>query len=68
MMYGPKLSFHLFPTSRSKDIVEPLLKPQWYVDCNDMARQAVEVVEDGRLKITPDAHIKTWNTWLKNIR
>ena len=24
--------------SRSKDIVEPLLKPQWYVDCNQMAQ------------------------------
>ncbi len=29
--------------SRSKDIVEPLIKPQWYVDCNDMAAKAVEV-------------------------
>ena len=29
--------------SRSKDIVEPLIKPQWYVDCKDMASQAVEV-------------------------
>jgi len=29
--------------SRSKDIVEPLIKPQWYVDINDMAQNAVEV-------------------------
>ena len=29
--------------SRSKDIVEPLIKPQWYVDCRDMAKDAVEV-------------------------
>lgn len=29
--------------SRSKDIVEPLIKPQWYVDCKDMAAKAVEV-------------------------
>ncbi len=29
--------------SRSKDIVEPLIKPQWYVDITDMAKNAVEV-------------------------
>ena len=29
--------------SRSKDIVEPLIKPQWYVDCKDMAAMAVQV-------------------------
>ena len=25
------------------DIIEPLLVPQWYVDCKDMARRACEV-------------------------
>lgn len=54
--------------SRSKDIVEPLLKSQWFVNCSDMAKQAVEAVEKGDLKIIPDMHIKTWNHWLKNIR
>ena len=29
--------------SRSKDIVEPLIKPQWYVHCDDMAKNAIEV-------------------------
>ena len=29
--------------SRSKDIVEPLVKPQWYVRCTEMAEKAVEV-------------------------
>ena len=32
----------IFP-SRSKDIVEPLIKPQWYVDCQEMADMAVKV-------------------------
>ncbi|XP_071802755.1 valine--tRNA ligase-like [Asterias amurensis] len=54
--------------SRSKDIVEPLLKPQWYVDCTDMAAKAIKAVEEGQLKIVPDMHIKTWNNWLTNIR
>uniref|UniRef100_A0A8C9RSQ2 Valine--tRNA ligase n=1 Tax=Scleropages formosus TaxID=113540 RepID=A0A8C9RSQ2_SCLFO len=54
--------------SRSKDIVEPLLKPQWYVDCTDMARQAADAVREGRLKIIPDHHLKTWFNWMDNIR
>nr|POE89574.1 valine--trna ligase, mitochondrial 1 [Quercus suber] len=33
--------------SRTNDVVEPLSKPQWYVKCNSMARQALtnDVVE-----------------------
>lgn len=30
--------------SRSKDIVEPLIKPQWYVKCDQMALNAIEAV------------------------
>ncbi|XP_054714307.1 valine--tRNA ligase-like [Uloborus diversus] len=54
--------------SRSKDIVEPLLKIQWYVKCDGMAQKALEAVKDGSLKIYPEVHIKTWNHWLEKIR
>lgn len=30
--------------SRSKDIVEPLIKPQWYMRCNEMAEEAMKVI------------------------
>ncbi|XP_066910854.1 valine--tRNA ligase-like [Clytia hemisphaerica] len=54
--------------SRSKDIVEPLLKPQWYVDCKEMAAKAVSAVRDGDLKIIPSMHEKTWYQWMENSR
>ncbi|CAJ0937468.1 unnamed protein product, partial [Mesorhabditis belari] len=54
--------------SRSKDIIEPILKPQWYVKCDEMARRAIEAVEQGELKITPDFHVATWNRWLQSSR
>ncbi|XP_019948459.2 valine--tRNA ligase [Paralichthys olivaceus] len=54
--------------SRSKDIVEPLLKPQWYVNCKDMGKEAADAVREGRLKIIPDHHLKTWFNWMDNIR
>uniref|UniRef100_A0A8D8DXW9 Valine--tRNA ligase n=1 Tax=Culex pipiens TaxID=7175 RepID=A0A8D8DXW9_CULPI len=54
--------------SRSKDIVEPLIKPQWYVKCDDMAKNATEAVRSGELKIIPETHTKTWYHWMDGIR
>lgn len=54
--------------SRSKDVVEPLIKPQWYIRCDQMAKQASEVVTNGELKIIPSQHNKTWFHWMENIR
>ncbi|VDK72530.1 unnamed protein product [Litomosoides sigmodontis] len=54
--------------SRSKDVVEPIMKSQWYVKCDQMAQRAIEAVEKGDLKIIPDFHIATWRKWLENIR
>ncbi|XP_022120831.2 valine--tRNA ligase isoform X2 [Pieris rapae] len=54
--------------SRSKDVVEPMLKPQWYIRCNNMAAEAIKAVKTGELKIIPDAHEKTWYHWMENIR
>ena len=33
--------------SRSKDIIEPIMKPQWYIKCDDMAKKAMESVDSG---------------------
>lgn len=54
--------------SRSKDIVEPLLKAQWYVDCTNMAKEALEVVRDEKIRIIPDLYRKTWENWMNGIR
>ncbi|XP_069775606.1 valine--tRNA ligase isoform X2 [Narcine bancroftii] len=54
--------------SRSKDIVEPLLKPQWYIRCSEMAKMAADAVRSGDLKIIPEMHLKTWFNWMDNIR
>jgi valyl-tRNA synthetase len=39
--------------SRSGDVIEPLIKPQWYVDCKDMAKRSTDAVRSGDLKIVP---------------
>ena len=53
--------------TRTGDIVEPLLKPQWYVDCKEAAQRAVEAVRTGELSILPKEHENTWYRWLENI-
>ncbi|XP_066593699.1 valine--tRNA ligase-like isoform X2 [Prorops nasuta] len=54
--------------SRSKDVVEPLIKPQWYVKCDDMAVKAIKAVKNGELKIIPEQYQKTWYYWMEGMR
>ena len=54
--------------SRSKDIIEPMLKPQWWVDCSGMAAAAAAAARGGDLQILPPQFEATWYRWLDNIR
>lgn len=54
--------------SRSGDVLEPMITPQWYVNCDGMAKRATDAVRNGELKIIPKDHEKTWFNWLDNIR
>ncbi|XP_074110444.1 valyl-tRNA synthetase [Cotesia typhae] len=54
--------------SRSKDVVEPMIKPQWYIKCDQMALDAIEIVKTGEMKIIPEQHKKTWYHWMEGIR
>mmetsp|Transcript_15795 Transcript_15795/g.28101 ORF Transcript_15795/g.28101 Transcript_15795/m.28101 type:complete len:1122 (+) Transcript_15795:177-3542(+) len=54
--------------SRSGDVIEPRLVPQWWVSTESMAAQAVKKVKEGELKLLPEAHEKTWYRWLENTQ
>jgi len=54
--------------SRSKDIIEPLLRPQWYVRTAEISKRMVEVVKNKELNITPVEFEKVWFEWLENPR
>ncbi|XP_056641604.1 probable valine--tRNA ligase, cytoplasmic isoform X2 [Diorhabda sublineata] len=54
--------------SRTKDVIEYLIRPQWFVDCKSMAAEAVRTVKEGSLSIEPKSLEKTWFAWLENIR
>eukprot|EP00755_Sulcionema_specki_P013659 Sspe_Gene.8944::Locus_3009_Transcript_1_1_Confidence_1.000_Length_3269::g.8944::m.8944/K01873/VARS, valS; valyl-tRNA synthetase len=54
---------------RTKDIVEPLLMPQWFCDCTEMAERALKAEQDKSLRLIPDQpHGKIWANWLGNIK
>jgi len=54
--------------SRTGDVIEPLLKRQWFVDCGQMSADSMDVVADGRLEFRPAYHAKTWNWFLSQKR
>ncbi|TYZ58576.1 hypothetical protein PybrP1_009956 [[Pythium] brassicae (nom. inval.)] len=54
--------------SRSGDVIEPLVKPQWFINCDQMAADAMAAVRNKELTILPEAHEKTWFRWLENTR
>ena len=39
--------------SRSGDVIEPVIKPQWWVKCKKLGADARKAVEDKRLEILP---------------
>ncbi|VAH05050.1 unnamed protein product [Triticum turgidum subsp. durum] len=54
--------------SRTNDIVEPMIKPQWFVNCNTMAKAALDAVKSKEIEIIPPQYEQDWYRWLENIR
>ncbi|ODV83984.1 hypothetical protein CANARDRAFT_29448 [[Candida] arabinofermentans NRRL YB-2248] len=54
--------------SRSGDVIEPYLKPQWWVSQKKMADAAIQVVKNGDIKISPQASEAEYFRWLENIQ
>jgi valyl-tRNA synthetase len=52
--------------SRSKDIIEPVIRPQWYVDVQSMAKKAADAVRNKQLEIIPAFQEPVWYSWLDN--
>ena len=48
--------------------VEPMIKPQWFVKMDEMAKAAIKALDDGDLEFVPARFDKTYLHWLENIR
>lgn len=52
---------------KSKDIIEPVMKPQWWMKMQNLATPAIEAVRSGAINIKPESSRKNYFTWLENI-
>ena len=52
---------------RCGTVVEPLTSPQWFVKMKPLAKKAIEVVKDGRIKFVPERFSKTYLNWMENV-
>jgi valyl-tRNA synthetase len=53
---------------RSGVIVEPWLTDQWYVSAKELAKPAIEAVEDGRVKFVPEQYQNMYFAWMRDIQ
>ncbi len=52
---------------RSHSVIEPFLTDQWYVKVAPLAAEAIQVVEDGRVRFVPDNWKNTYFDWMRRI-
>ena len=53
---------------RCKTMVEPMVKQQWFVRMEEMAKPAIEALKDNSLRFVPESFGKTYLHWLEGIR
>ena len=53
---------------RCHTTVEPMVKPQWFVAMQELAKPAIEAIKTGELKFVPERFDKIYLHWLEGIR
>ncbi|KAG8527059.1 uncharacterized protein KY384_008488 [Bacidia gigantensis] len=52
---------------KTGDVIEYILKPQWWMNMRSMADTAIKAVEDGDIAIKPETAERDYHRWLKDI-
>ncbi|KAK5172355.1 uncharacterized protein LTR77_003994 [Saxophila tyrrhenica] len=53
--------------NKSKDVIEPVMKPQWWMQMKPLAGPAIDVVKNGQIKMMPEGTEKTYIRWMENV-
>ena len=48
--------------------IEPYLSEQWFMNMDDLAKPALDVAQEGKVKFHPNHWIKTYEHWMEGIR
>jgi valyl-tRNA synthetase len=60
---------HTVPFShRSGERIEPLISLQWFMNMEELARPAIEVVTSGQVRFHPERWTRVYLDWMENIR
>lgn len=52
---------------RCKTIIEPLISSQWFVKMSELAKPAIEVVENNKVRFVDEQYKKSYLHWMYNI-
>lgn len=52
----------------SKDIMEPLIKPQRWMRMTKMANTAFQAVKSNEIKVSPSSTSKSYERWMSNVQ
>lgn len=50
---------------RCNDVIEPMIKEQWFLKTSELNEQIEDAVSSGRIRITPDNYKKVWHHWFQ---
>ena len=53
--------------AKSNDVIEPILKPQWWMKMESLAKPAIEAVRNGDIIIRPEPAEKSYFHWMTSI-
>ncbi|MEA2369873.1 MAG: valyl-tRNA synthetase [Solirubrobacteraceae bacterium] len=69
VLRGSEPYTHKVPFShRSGERIEPLISLQWFMRMDELARPAIDVVIDGRVRFHPEQQGRVYREWMDNIR
>ena len=54
-------------SERTDAVIEPKLSAQWFLKMDELAAQALESVESGKVKLIPDKYRNTYRHWMENV-
>jgi valyl-tRNA synthetase len=55
-------------SSRTGEVIEPLLSLQWFCKMDELARPALDAYRSGAITFVPERFGRTYEQWLENIR
>ncbi|CED84755.1 valine-trna ligase [Phaffia rhodozyma] len=54
--------------SKSGDLIEAIMKPQWWVNCQPLAAESIKRTRAGEMVVNPKSNEADWYRWMENMQ